>query len=72
VAGMYSDQDGIASQLSQAKYESRRSVIISLILILSGIGLASALINGEYSREVLFAPFTLEIHRLLLWASFVP
>ena len=66
---MYSDQDGIASQFSQAKYESQRTVILSLTLFLSGIGIVSALLDGEYSRDALFAPFTWQIHRLLLWAS---
>lgn len=48
---MYTDQDGIATERSQAMYNSRMRILLSTTSLLSWAGFAFAILNGEFTRE---------------------
>lgn len=71
---MYSDEDGSASKQSQAAYNAQIRLLISVTSVLSWLGLAAAVANGEYSPGDL--QFSLPLNQLSplswskhLWAS---
>ncbi|KAH7378047.1 ABC multidrug transporter [Cadophora sp. MPI-SDFR-AT-0126] len=66
---MYSDQDGTASKLSQAEYDTRRATLLWITTILSCIGFGVALVNGEYSVEAFSMPFALQRESILVWST---
>ena len=73
-AEMYLDEDGVATNQSQAVYDGRIRLLLFATCLLSFAGFGTSVSNGDYTRERLQFPTFLNISDLLeycnlLWVS---
>lgn len=71
---MYLDEDGVATNQSQAVYDARIRLLLFATCLLSFVGFGTAASNGDYTRERLQFPTFLNMSDILeysnlLWVS---
>jgi hypothetical protein len=71
---MYLDEDGAATNQSQAVYDARIRLLLFATCLLSFVGFGTAVLNGDYTQEklqfgILLNTSDLVEYSKLLWVS---